>query len=79
MMLLLLVFIIIILLLYFLSNKKKCTHCHNKHSNKKIEDNQYSNTNVREEFIESKTFKGAKNGYVFKTNEKGTGYYLDNN
>ena len=29
------------------------------------------------EFIESKTFNGERKGYVFKTGDNGTGYYLD--
>ena len=28
-------------------------------------------------FIQSDTFNGVKEGYVFKTNNLGTGYYLD--
>ena len=31
----------------------------------------------RDEFIESKTFNGERKGYVFKTGDKGTGYYID--
>ena len=30
-----------------------------------------------EPFIASKTFSGAKLGYVFKLGEKGIGYYID--
>lgn len=30
-----------------------------------------------EDFIPSETFAGRKSGYVFKTDNKGTGYYLD--
>lgn len=30
-----------------------------------------------DEFIESKTFNGGRKGYVFKTGDKGTGYYID--
>lgn len=29
-------------------------------------------------FIKSSTFTGSKSGYIFKTDKKGTGYYLDN-
>ena len=29
-------------------------------------------------FIESDKFNGLKNGYIFKKDTKGTGYYLDN-
>ena len=31
-----------------------------------------------ESFIESKSFNGAKEGYVFKNDSKGLGYYIDN-
>ena len=31
------------------------------------------------DFIKSSTFTGEKQGYIFKTCKKGTGYYLDNN
>jgi len=31
------------------------------------------------EFIPSDTFRGAKEGYVFKNGDMGTGYYIDNN
>ena len=31
-----------------------------------------------DEFIETDGFMGEKQGYIFKTGEKGTGYYLDN-
>ena len=30
------------------------------------------------DFEESDTFKGKRDGYVFKKDEKGLGYYLDN-
>ena len=30
-----------------------------------------------DEFIETDGFMGEKEGYIFKTGEKGTGYYLD--
>ena len=31
-----------------------------------------------ESFIESNSFNGAKEGYVFKNDSKGLGYYIDN-
>ena len=31
------------------------------------------------EFIPSDTFRGAKEGYVFKNGNMGIGYYIDNN
>ena len=31
------------------------------------------------EFIPSDTFRGAKEGYVFKNGDMGIGYYIDNN
>ena len=31
----------------------------------------------QKKFIASKTFAGAKNGYVFKMDSQGLGYYLD--
>ena len=31
----------------------------------------------QKKFIASKTFAGAKNGYVFKMDSHGLGYYLD--
>ena len=31
----------------------------------------------QESFIESKSFNGAKEGYVFKNDSKGLGYYKD--
>ena len=31
------------------------------------------------DFIESATFNGIKDGYVFKTDSQGTGYYKDTN
>lgn len=41
----------------------------------------YTNNDTKkvefEDFIPSETFKGRKSGYVFKTDNKGTGYYLD--
>lgn len=37
-----------------------------------------NNKNVQfVEFEESETFKGKRDGYVFKKDEKGLGYYLD--
>ena len=33
--------------------------------------------NKNKDFIPSKKFAGAKNGYVFKMDSKGLGYYLD--
>lgn len=33
--------------------------------------------NVLESFIPSDTFVGAKNGYIFKNDSDGVGYYLD--
>lgn len=35
-------------------------------------------SDARKEFIPASTFGGAREGYVFKTDSKGTGYYLDN-
>ena len=35
------------------------------------------NDTQEEDFIESKTFNGERKGYVFKTGDNGTGYYLD--
>lgn len=35
--------------------------------------------NNLEPFIPSKTFIGAKRGYVFKNDHNGIGYYLDKN
>ena len=32
----------------------------------------------REAFIPSESFDGAKEGYVFKNDSNGIGYYLDN-
>ena len=32
---------------------------------------------VERDFMSSRTFKGAKPGFVFKTGSKGTGYYRD--
>lgn len=34
--------------------------------------------NKEKDFIPSKKFAGAKEGYVFKMDSKGLGYYLDN-
>ena len=31
----------------------------------------------KKQFIPSSTFKGKKNGYVFKTEDNKTGYYID--
>ena len=31
------------------------------------------------DFIPSDTFRGAKEGYVFKNGDMGIGYYIDNN
>jgi len=39
--------------------------------------NSNSNNEKKEDFIPSKKFNGKKNGYVFKTDKKGLGYYLD--
>tara|TARA_Y100000817_G_C16846366_1_gene540187 strand:- start:758 stop:1054 length:297 start_codon:yes stop_codon:yes gene_type:complete len=36
-----------------------------------------SNNDKHVEFEESDSFKGKKDGYVFKKGEKGLGYYLD--
>ena len=33
--------------------------------------------NFKKLFISSEIFRGSKNGYVFKSAEKGIGYYLD--
>tara|TARA_R110002074_G_scaffold64227_3_gene153504 strand:- start:506 stop:634 length:129 start_codon:yes stop_codon:yes gene_type:complete len=35
-------------------------------------------TNQNIDFIQSDTFVGGKSGYIFKKDEKGLGYYLDN-
>ena len=35
-------------------------------------------TNQNIDFIQSNTFVGGKSGYIFKKDEKGLGYYLDN-
>ena len=34
-------------------------------------------TNELKPFIPSKTFSGAKKGYIFKNDSNGIGYYLD--
>ena len=34
-------------------------------------------TNELKPFIPSKTFSGAKKGYIFKNDNNGIGYYLD--
>lgn len=34
-------------------------------------------SDARKDFIPASTFGGAREGYVFKTDSKGTGYYLD--
>ena len=34
--------------------------------------------NQKKDFIQSDKFIGSKSGYVFKKDEKGLGYYLDN-
>ena len=39
--------------------------------------NSNSNNEKKDDFIPSKKFNGKKNGYVFKTDKKGLGYYLD--
>jgi len=38
-----------------------------------------SKAKAKPNFIKSSTFTGSKSGYIFKTDKKGTGYYLDNN
>ena len=71
-----LIFIIIFFLLFLIFkdkilNKKKVVINENK--NKIVE---FDKTNT-ENFIKSDTFTGVKEGYVFKTDDLGTGYYLD--
>lgn len=71
-----LIFIIIFFLLFLIFkdkilNKKKVVINENK--NKIVE---FDKTNT-ENFIKSDMFNGLKEGYVFKTDNLGTGYYLD--
>ncbi len=37
----------------------------------------FINKVVLDDFIPSDTFQGSKEGYVFKTDDKGLGYYID--
>ena len=46
-------------------------------SNESIFDNNENYDNVFYNFIESREFKGEKNGYIFKNGGKGLGYYVD--
>lgn len=38
----------------------------------------HETSSEKKDFISSKTFIGEKKGYVFKTNDNETGYYIDN-
>ena len=50
----------------------------NKKKQKQVLENYTNNKKVIfEDFIPSETFTGRKSGYVFKTGNEGTGYYLD--
>lgn len=39
----------------------------------------FSNKITPDDFIPSDTFQGSKEGYVFKKDNKGLGYYIDKN
>jgi predicted Holliday junction resolvase-like endonuclease len=34
---------------------------------------------IVDDFIASNSFQGSKKGYIFKTDDKGLGYYIDKN
>jgi len=38
----------------------------------------HETSSEKKDFISSKTFQGEKKGYVFKTTDNETGYYIDN-
>ena len=63
-------------ILVFVVAYEKLTYRGKKHVIEK-----YTNNDIKkvefEEFIPSNTFTGRKPGYVFKTDNNGTGYYLD--
>lgn len=64
-----LVYIFIFIFAYEkLTYKKQVIEKYTNNDKKKVE---------FEDFIPSETFAGRKSGYVFKTDNKGTGYYLD--
>ena len=48
-------------------------------SEPKTKSNAKAKAKAKPNFIKSSTFTGSKSGYIFKTDKKGTGYYLDNN
>ena len=68
-MILFILIILIFLGIFLFFNKKKVTF--NESKNVIIEIDKL-------EFIESDTFQGKKEGYIFNNCKKGLGYYLDN-
>ena len=75
------VFYIIGFMIYFLYHIKdfRSLYCITGLCNEKIGNIViYDDNNIVESFIESKTFTDKKEGYVFKTDKMGTGYYEDN-